>query len=268
MSHWDAIHFGNASSRAHVIFGTLFDPAPFSSTLSISTSSSLLYPCAPQSGLLFGRFAEKSPLTGYEPNAPVEVSSTEVITLLPSSKASICSTCDSGDDIITAPAVSEVDERSDLGMLASPLSTLERQVRPHSEFITRTENVLRHVHHTFVPVRGIPWRRAQTRENRIGTQNVEREPYSEREGFLSERREARDFLQMRADQAARGERVAQSRLLRRDIKGTAKCELASKQAEVGGERRVAFEPPTAYAARKTQQREVREPLPKDAQGCS
>ena len=78
-------------------------------------------PCAPQSGLL-GLFAEQSPLTGHENNAPVEVISTHVsTTLLLSKQTSIGSTYNSGEDIATTPAVSEVDERSDLGMLASPL---------------------------------------------------------------------------------------------------------------------------------------------------
>ena len=105
-----------------------------SCALSTSTSSSLLFPqnrtntCAPPTGLFFCRFAEQFPLTDYEPKAPVEVSSTEVATtLLPSRKASIGMTCNSGEDIVTTPAVLEVDERSDLGMLASPLLTQERE---------------------------------------------------------------------------------------------------------------------------------------------
>ena len=76
--------------------------------------------------LLLGLFAEQSPLTGCEPNAPVEVSITEVTTLLPSRKTSIEPTDNSGEDIVTTPAVSEVDARSDSGMLASPLLTQER----------------------------------------------------------------------------------------------------------------------------------------------
>ena len=102
------------------MFRTLFDPALFSSTLSTPTSSSLLYPCgrtntcATPQGLLFGRCAEQSPFTGYVPNDPVEVSSTEVTTLLPSRKASIGSTHNSGEDVVTTPAVSEVADRSDL----------------------------------------------------------------------------------------------------------------------------------------------------------
>ena len=118
------------------MFHTLLDHVPFSLQHVASISSSLLNPpnrtnpCAPQSGLWFGRFAEQSPLTGYEPSALVEVSSTEVTTtLLPSGKASIGSTHNSGEDIVTTLAVSEVDERSDLGKLASPLLSQERDKR-------------------------------------------------------------------------------------------------------------------------------------------
>ena len=124
-----------SSSRAHVMFHTMLDHVPFSLHHVASTSSLLnppnrTNPCAPQSGLLFGRFAEQSPLTGYDPSAPVEVSSTEVTTtLLPSRKASIGSTHKSGEDIVTTLAVSEVDERSNLGMLASPLLSQERDKR-------------------------------------------------------------------------------------------------------------------------------------------
>ena len=116
------------------MFRALLDPAPLSSTLSTPTSSSLLLPpnrtnpCEPQAGLWFGCFAGQSPLTGCEPNAPVGVTSTEVTeTLLPSRKESIGSTYNSGEDNPITPAVSEVDERSDLGMLASPLLTKERE---------------------------------------------------------------------------------------------------------------------------------------------
>ena len=47
---------------------------------------------------------------------------------------------------------------------------LKRGVRPHSEFVSLMEKILRHVHRTFVPGRRDPWRCAQTRENRVGTQ--------------------------------------------------------------------------------------------------
>ena len=90
------------------------------------STPSLLYPpnrsipCISPQGVPFGRLAEQSPVTGYEPNEPVEVGSTEVTTLLlPSRRASIGSTA-------TTPASSEVDERPNLGMLASALSTQKR----------------------------------------------------------------------------------------------------------------------------------------------
>ena len=79
------------------------------------------------------------------------------------------------------------------------------QVRTHSEFVTLMEKVLRQLHHTFVPVR--EKKRKSSRDS-----NVVREPYSERERNLSDHREIRNFIELRADQAARGERVAQSRL--------------------------------------------------------
>ena len=69
-----------------------------------------------------GRLALQSPLTGYEPNATVEVSSAEVTpVLLPSRRASFCSVKNSGQDVTTTPVSSEVDERQSMGMLASPL---------------------------------------------------------------------------------------------------------------------------------------------------
>ena len=88
--------------------------------------------CNPQQGVQFGRLPEQSPLTSCEPNDPVEVSSTELTTtLLPSRKASIASTCNSGEDIAAAPASSEVDEKP-IGMLASPLLSQERETRAAS----------------------------------------------------------------------------------------------------------------------------------------
>ena len=111
-----------SSSPALVMSHTWLDRALFFLPHSTSSSPSLLdlpnrtKPCVPPQGPMFGRFAEQSPFTGYEPNAPVEVGGTDVTTvLLPSRKASIGSTCNSGEDMVTTPAVSEVDERSTFG---------------------------------------------------------------------------------------------------------------------------------------------------------
>ena len=59
------------------MFSTLHDPHLTAPTLSTSISSSLLFPSnwRPTSAPLFGRLAEQSPLKGYEPNVPTEVSS-------------------------------------------------------------------------------------------------------------------------------------------------------------------------------------------------
>ena len=64
-----------------------------------------------RSASLSGRLAEETPLTGYEPNVTVEVSSAEVTpTLLPSTRASFGSAYNSGEDVTTTPVSSEVDE--------------------------------------------------------------------------------------------------------------------------------------------------------------
>ena len=70
----------------------------------------------------------------------MEVSSTEVTALLvPSRKASMGSTYNSGENIVTTPALSEVDERPNLGMLASPLSTQERSAAPFRNYHSNKE---------------------------------------------------------------------------------------------------------------------------------
>ena len=63
-----------------------------------------------------------------EPNDAVVVSRAQVATMLsPSRRASIGSTYNSGEDIATTLASFEVDEKTNLGMLASPLLTQERE---------------------------------------------------------------------------------------------------------------------------------------------
>ena len=77
--------------------------------------------------------------------------------LLPSRRASTDSTHNSGEEIATTTASLDVDERPNLGMLASPLLTQEREkVQHHSGFITPTQKILIHIHHTFQPVRRDP----------------------------------------------------------------------------------------------------------------
>ena len=98
-------------------------------------SPSLLYPSHsdeqphdPRTEGRSGRLAVESPLTGYEPNATVEMSSAEVTPiLLPSRRASFCSVYISCEDVTTTLMSQEVDERQSMGMLASPLLMQKRE---------------------------------------------------------------------------------------------------------------------------------------------
>ena len=96
----------------------------------------LLLPCRddnpnppnPQTARLFGRLAIQCLLTGYEPNAIVEISRTDVtLMLLPSRRASFCSAYNSGEDATSGLVSSEVDERQSTGRLASPLFMQKRE---------------------------------------------------------------------------------------------------------------------------------------------
>ena len=69
----------------------------------------------------FGRFSEQSPLPGYEPNAPIEVSSEDTPIVLPSRRWS------NADGLATALVASEAGDRSDVERLASPLFPQERE---------------------------------------------------------------------------------------------------------------------------------------------
>ena len=70
----------------------------------------------------FGHLAMQSPLTVYEPNAIVEISSTEV-TLIHrrSRRIRFCSVYNSNADVTSLPVSSEVDERQSIGRLSSSL---------------------------------------------------------------------------------------------------------------------------------------------------
>ena len=74
-------------------------------------------------------------MTVYVPNDSVEVGSTEVTTVLsPPRRASIGSTYNSGEDIATTPALSEVDGRPNLGLLAYRFKFIT--------FLTRAERLV------------------------------------------------------------------------------------------------------------------------------
>ena len=94
-------------------------------------------------------------------------------------------------------------------MLASPLLSQKRQVRTHSELISLIEKLLKRLFLTFVPPRGNPQRDVKTRENQVETQMLCETLIQKETEILSEHGDIRNFFERRADQAVRGERVAQ-----------------------------------------------------------
>ena len=127
------------SSRAHVMSRTVLDHASFS--LQHNTPTSLLLCSTLRTGQILVHCNQDSCLAVL----PFRVCS-QVMTPTPLSRKAVQrlrqrsypvksqhSTHNSGEDIVTAPAVSEVDGRSDLGMVASPLSTPEREMCDFSQ---------------------------------------------------------------------------------------------------------------------------------------
>ena len=169
-------------------------------------------PCHPHLGRQSGRLAGRSPLTGYEPNVTVEVSSAEVTPiLLPSRRASFGSTYNSSEDVTTTPVSSERDERQSMGMLSSPLFVQKREASVAPARIYHWK-ILCHAHHT-VPVTGKPV--AMCSHKRKSSRDPKRlqESYSARETVFGEHREVRDYLELRTDEAAEGEQAALAKLL-------------------------------------------------------
>ena len=120
-----------------------------------------------------GRMSEQSPLTGCEPNDLVEVSSTEVTTMLLSlRKASIGSTYNSGEDVATDACVVGSGKKTKLGNAGSTaVNTGERdKCSSNSGFITPTETIMSHVHHTFQPIWEELSRCTRTRESQVEIQ--------------------------------------------------------------------------------------------------
>ena len=79
----------------------------------------------PQGGLLFDRMAERSPLTGYEPNSLIEVSSEHTPINFLSRKNSFNTDL---NDLATTVAASETNDTIGVGQLTSPLVPQEREV--------------------------------------------------------------------------------------------------------------------------------------------
>ena len=97
-------------------------PATTPSQLFSWTSSTT---APPQGGLLFGRLAEQSPLTGCEPKSLIEVSSEHTPINLPSRKGSLDTNL---DDLATTVDASEMIDTIEVGQLTSPLFSQDREV--------------------------------------------------------------------------------------------------------------------------------------------
>ena len=130
-------------------------------------------------------------MTVYVPNDSVEVGSTEVTTVLsPPPRASIGSTYNSGEDIATTPALSEVDGRPNLGLLAYRF-----------KFITHSS-----------PVQSDLAMYSHRRKSSLDANVFPGVSFRERVRFFTERRETLDFLQWQADQAAQEEQPALTKI--------------------------------------------------------
>ena len=195
-------------------------PPPHSTPSLLYPPNRSIIPCNPQQGVHFGRLAEQSLLTN---NDPVEVSSTEVSTVfLPQRKASMHwfdLQYNSGEDIATTLASSEVDERPNWGMLASPLLTRvtrrETSAAPSRIYNSNRENSesrsSRVPTSTERPVAMHSHRESQVQNQMFCKSLIQRE--REREKILTEHREISDFLELRANHASQGEqKKALSRL--------------------------------------------------------
>ena len=172
--------------------------------------------CVPRQGLLFGRFAEPSPLTSYEPNDPLETTVHRLrLCSCPQEKRALVR--------LRTPARTSplhlclrkwTRDKARECWLHRRFRRRERQVQPRSGFSTLTEKVLGRVHHTFQSVREDSWRCAHTHtgESQVEIQMFCRSLIQKEKRILSEQRGIRDFLDLRADHAAQREKAALSRL--------------------------------------------------------
>ena len=126
----------------------------------------------PRTGRQSGWLAEQSPLTGYEPNVTVEVTSAKVaLVLLPSRGASFSSAYNSGEDVTTTLVSSEVDVRHSMWMLASLLFTQKNGARAAPSRIYHSKFCVKFVTHS-IQHKADLWRCTRTRGSRAEIQKV------------------------------------------------------------------------------------------------
>ena len=163
---------------------------------------------------LFGRLAPHCPLTGYKPNAIVEIGIAEVTsTHRPSRRTSFCSVFNSCEDVTSARVSSEVDGRQSIGRLAPTAAHCrrEKQVQSLPEFITLHGNLPCHVHHTFQAWRNL-LQHTDTNGSRAETREAYRRNISQVKELDLNHEKLTCFLKCRADDAVEGEQEALSRL--------------------------------------------------------
>ena len=107
---------------------------------SISTSSCVLFPSnwTPTASLLFDRFVKQSPLSGYESNAPIEMSSEARLIVLHSRRCSFKSASD--DFATTIDVLAMCEPEIDQTRSTPSYQNLKTTVRRHIDQTIRTRN--------------------------------------------------------------------------------------------------------------------------------
>ena len=154
--------------------------------------SALLFPSTwtPSTAPLFGRFREQSPLTGYEPNAPIEVSSAAT-PFVPLSR--ICLLESNADYLATTLDASGAGDRSDVGRLTSPLFLQARG---------KCLPFIASLSHSRSSIEKSMTRNHNRRKSSRNSGSVQGSQ-TEREKILSEQRDLHNFFERKADQAFR-----------------------------------------------------------------
>ena len=163
-------------------------------------------PCDPRTGGQSGRLEEQSPLTGFEPNTTVEIRSAAVSPIhLPSRRASFCSVYNSGEDATTTLVSSEVDERQNMVVLASPLLMHKSEARAAPARICHSTGESSMSGSSYIRNAGRPVAICSHK-------GKSSRRHSACERVRTEHQDVRAIRLLRADEAAEGEKTAFSRL--------------------------------------------------------
>ena len=214
--------FSRIMSRSHSSLSehdlqTLRSTFPSSSSDSISlfvpSRDDNPIPPNPRTARLFGSVAMQRPLTGYEPNAIVEISCTEVAPLhFASRMRSFCSVYNSGEDATSAPVSSEVDEKQSIERLASPLLIQKREASAIPARIYPSAGHSSMSRSSHIPSMGkLVATHAHKRKSSRDTRGIH-EKHLTHEGTRDEQQYVKDFFKFRTEEAVQWEHEALSRL--------------------------------------------------------